>query len=65
MSAPLKLTAEDLRNLAAALGSLGELTRTTGVNFDPVGTLQVGIGENTIRVREIEGCYIVDDWNGN
>lgn len=60
-----KFTAEDLRNLAAALGSLGELTRTTGVNFDPFGTLQVGLGDNTIRVLEVDGSYVIDDRLGD
>lgn len=65
MSAPLKLTPDDLTNLAHALERLTEITNDTGVKFCVYGGLAVEVGESTLTVQHVEGRYVVDDRIGD
>lgn len=67
MSAPLNLTAEQLRTLATALDELSETAKTHHVSFAPSGFLEIGLGDNTLSVgwdAEAE-AYVIDDRNGD
>lgn len=66
MSAPLKLTAHQVKALADALEGLTEVTRRTGVRFTPYGVLNAAVGDNTIQVGwdPADEAYVVDDRNG-
>lgn len=65
MSAPLKLTAEQLRTLGAVLDSLAEITRTTGVSFTPYTRLELGLDDNVLQVSWDGTAYVIDDRNGD
>lgn len=67
MSAPLKLSTEQLRQLASALEELSETTVTTGVNFSSYGSLTAEIGDSYLAIRwdgETQ-LYVVDDRIGD
>lgn len=66
MSAPLTLTAEEMRQLATALDAMTEITRTTRVDLAPYGRQQIGIGENHLSYSwdDARG-YVIDDRNGD
>lgn len=66
MSAPLNLTAGQLRALSYALNELTEITKTHGVSLTPHQRLEVGLDDNVLRVAwdsETE-AYVIDDRNG-
>lgn len=67
MSAPLSLSAEQVRQIADALDAMTEMTRRTGVNLDPYGGSKIGIGQNCIAYSWDEGtqAYVIDDRNGD
>lgn len=65
MSAPLKLDAEQLRQLARALEQLTETTTETGVNFASYGQLQAEIGDSSLHVWWDGERYVIDDRNGD
>lgn len=65
MSAPLKLTPDDLINLAQALKRLTDNTHDTGVKFCVYGGLAVEVGDSTLTVQHVEGRYVVDDRIGD
>lgn len=65
MSAPMKLTPEQLRQLATALDGLTEITRETDVSFTSYGDLQAEIGGSSLSIRHDGERYIVDDRNGD
>lgn len=68
MSAPIKLNASQLKNIANALADLSDSTRRTGVTFDSIGCLEISIdGSTTISVtRDPEtGEYRIDDRIGS
>jgi hypothetical protein len=66
MSAPLNLTAEQLRRLGTVLDELSEITKTHGVSLTPCQRLEVGLDDNVLRVawdNETQ-AYVIDDRNG-
>lgn len=66
MSAPLNLTAEQLRTLGLALDELSEITKTHGVSLTPNARLELGLDDNVLTVSwdsETE-AYVIDDRNG-
>ena len=67
MSAPLNLTAEQLRKIGSALDAMTEITRTTAVSFTPYSRLEVGLDDNVLRVawNEEAEAYVIDDRNGD
>ncbi|WP_354643847.1 hypothetical protein [Kitasatospora camelliae] len=67
MSAPLNLTAEQLRRFAAALDQLGEITKTHAVTLTPYSRLEVGIDDNVLMVAwdNDAQAYVVSDRNGD
>lgn len=66
MSAPLNLTAEQLRSISYALDGLARITKENGVSLTPYQRLEVGIGDNVLRVAwdEQTEAYVIDDRNG-
>lgn len=65
MSAPMKLTADQMRNVAAALDALTEITKTTGVDLNPHGLGQLGLDDNTLAFSWDGSAYVIDDRNGD
>lgn len=65
MSAPLKLDAEQLRQLAKALDALSDITRETGVGFASYGRFTADIGDSALAVSHDGERYTVDDCNGD
>jgi hypothetical protein len=68
MSAPLKLNASQLGNLAEAISNATNTTRTTRVRFDGNGFLDVTVDDSTsIRVTwdDDARAYILDDLIGD
>lgn len=66
MSAPLNLTAEQLRCISYALDGLTKITKENGVSLAPYQRLEVGLGDNVLRVAwdETAEAYVIDDRNG-
>jgi hypothetical protein len=65
MSAPLELTAEQLRSLADALERMSAITQETGVNFASYSDLHAEIGDSSLQVWWDGERYIVRDRNGD
>ncbi|MFG3051918.1 hypothetical protein ACGFZP_13335 [Kitasatospora sp. NPDC048239] len=67
MSAPLNISAEQMRELAAALDAMSEMTRTTGVDLTPNGRRQIGIADNMLSIiwSEEVRAYVIDDRIGD
>lgn len=67
MSAPLKLAAEQVRKIAAALDAMSEMTKTTGVELQPYGNGQLGIDGNVLAFGwdQESQSYMIDDRNGD
>ncbi|GAW54718.1 hypothetical protein [Nocardioides sp. PD653] len=67
MSAPLKLDADQLHRLAAALRHLTDARTDTGVVFDAYSPLDVRVDDSTLQVSWDPGLeqYVVDDRNGS
>ena len=65
----MRLTAEDLRSLAAALDEMSKTRRTHGVDLAPYGPLQVGVADAILAVEwdnaQGFGEYVVADRNGD
>lgn len=66
MGSALKLNAQDLRNLAEALDSLTEITKSTGVKFAVYDNMTVAVGDSGswIKVKEQDGKYVIEDYLG-
>jgi hypothetical protein len=62
----LNLTAEQLRKIGYALDALSKVTRDLDVSLTPNGWLDIGAGDNTLRVAwdETAEAYVIDDRNG-
>lgn len=65
MSAPLKLDADQLRQLATALEDLARITQETGVSFTSYGQLQAEIGDSSVALTYDGERYVIDDRNGD
>lgn len=67
MSAPLNLTADQLRSVGYALDGLTEITKKHGVSLTPYQRLEVEVGDNVLRVSwdEQAEAYVIDDRNGD
>lgn len=65
MGAALKLAPDELRSLAQALEELAAITERTGVKFSPFERLTVEVGDSTLKVSEVDGRYVVEDWIGD
>jgi len=65
VSAPLNLTAEQLRSIGYALDALTKVTVELGVSLTPHGRLALGLGENTLSVSWDGEAYVIDDRNGD
>lgn len=65
MSAPLNLTAEQLRTLGTVLDAMSEITRTHGVTLTPYGCQHLGLGDNTLTFSWDGQAYVIDDHNGD
>ncbi|MGW0837570.1 hypothetical protein [Streptomyces prunicolor] len=65
MSAPMKLTAEQVRKIAAALDGLTEVTQATGVDLTPNMRLELGLDDNVLHVSWDGSAYVIDDRNGD
>lgn len=65
MSAPMKLTAEQLRNLSYAMDALGKVTKDFGVTLCPYGPLQLGVADNVLTATWDGEAYVIDDRNGD
>lgn len=66
MSAPLNLTAEQLRKLGLVLDELSEITKTHGVSLAPHVRLELGLDDNVLTVSwdSDAEAYVIDDRNG-
>jgi hypothetical protein len=64
MSAPLNLTAEQLRKIGAALDAMAEITKTLGVDLTPYGRQQLGLDDNVLSFSWDGQGYVIDDRNG-
>jgi hypothetical protein len=62
----LNLTAQQLRSLGYALDGLTKITKENGVSLTPYQRLEVGLGDNVLRVSwdEQAEAYVIDDRNG-
>ncbi len=70
MSAPLRLTAQQLRNLGDALDLLTQAHHRYGVRLTPYTRLEVGIGDSVVACSWDDdygdrGGYVIDDRNGD
>ncbi|WP_020135029.1 hypothetical protein [Streptomyces sp. 351MFTsu5.1] len=65
MSAPLNLTAEQLRTLGIVLDELTEITKTHGVSLTPQARLELGLDDNVLMVSWDGSAYVIDDRNGD
>lgn len=65
MSAPLNLTAEQLRKLGSALDAMADITRTHGVDLAPHGRQHLGIDDNVLAFSWDGSAYVIDDRNGD
>lgn len=65
MSAPLNLTAEQLRKIGSALDAMAEITRTYGVDLAPHGRQHLGIDDNALAFSWDGTAYVIDDRNGD
>lgn len=65
MGAPLKLTSEDMRNVARALDDLASITAETGVKFAVYDRFTIEINGAWLKVNEADGKYIIDDQSGD
>lgn len=65
MSAPMKLTAEQMRKVASALDGLTEVTKTTGITLTPYSRLELGLDDNVLHVSWDGEAYVIDDRNGD
>ena len=61
----MKLTAEQVRKVAAALDGLTEVTKTTGVSLTPYSRLELGLDDNVLHVSWDGDAYVIDDRNGD
>lgn len=65
MSAPLNLTAEQLRTIGAALDAMTEITTSHGVDLAPHGRQELGLGDNTLAFTWDGSAYVIDDRTGD
>lgn len=69
MSADVKFSADDLRNLAHVLDELTRITKETGVHFGVYGPVDVMVSGFTAKVRwdgnEETGRYVFEDRIGD
>jgi enoyl-CoA hydratase/carnithine racemase len=67
MSAPLNLTTDQLRRLAAALDQLSATTNVNAVTLTPNGRLELGIDDNVLMVAwdDTAKAYAISDRNGD
>lgn len=67
MSAPVKLTADQLDDLADALRRLSKARRECGVDIAPYGPIDIAVGGQTLKVSwDVEAeQYVVDDRVGD
>ena len=65
MSAPLDLTAEQLRKIGSVLDALTDITRTYGVSLAPYGRQQLGIDDNVLSFALDGDAYVIEDRNGD
>lgn len=67
MSAPLNLTAEQLRKLGTVLDELSEITKTHGVTLTSNARLELGLDDNVLTVSwdSDAEAYVIDDRNGD
>ena len=64
MSAPLNLTADQLRKLSHALDAMTEITQAHGVDLAPYSGQQLGLDGNTLTYTWDGQAYVIDDRNG-
>lgn len=65
MSAPMKLTSAQLRDLSNALDALTKVTTDFGVVLCPYGPLQLQLGETVVAAGWDGEAYVIDDRNGD
>lgn len=67
MSAPLRLNADQLDQVATALRTLTRMRDETTVTVAPQSLPEIGIGDNVLRIRWDEDAeqYVIDDRNGD
>ncbi|MFE3031597.1 hypothetical protein ACFXKY_08100 [Streptomyces canus] len=65
MSAPMNLTAEQMRTIATALDELTQITKRLDVSFTPQSRLELGLGDNVLMVSWDGEAYVIDDRNGD
>lgn len=65
MSAPLNLTAEQLRKIGSALDAMADITKTYGVSLSPYGVQQLGLDDNVLSFSWDGSAYVIDDRNGD
>jgi hypothetical protein len=67
VSAPMKLTAEQMRKIASALDAMSEMSKATGVDLLPYGNGQLGIDGNVLAFGwdQDSQSYLIDDRNGD
>ena len=61
----MKLTAEQVRKVAAALDGLSEVTKTTGVSLTPYSRLELGLDGTVLQASWDGEAYVIDDRNGD
>jgi hypothetical protein len=64
VSAPLNLTAEQLRTIGLVLDELSEIRKTRDVDLAPYGRQQLGLGGNVLSFSWDGNAYVIDDRNG-
>ena len=65
MSAPLNLTAEQLRTISVALDAMTGITTSHGVDLAPHGRQYLGLGDNVLSFSWDGSAYVIDDRNGD
>ncbi|MCX4704375.1 hypothetical protein [Streptomyces sp. NBC_01373] len=65
MSAPLNLTADQLRKIGSALDAMAEITKSFGVGLAPHGRQQLGLDDNVLSFTWDGQAYVIDDRNGD
>lgn len=61
----MKLTAEQVRKVAAALDMLTDVTKVTGVALTPYSQLELGLDDTVLRASWDGEAYVIDDRNGD
>lgn len=67
MSAPLNLTAEQMRTIASALDAMSEITKALGISLTPQGRSHLELDDNVLAFDwdDDTKAYAISDRNGD